>query len=124
MVSTNLNPGRKVLKVKPAENCIIMVQCSASRKDILLPLTLLTHCLPAQPEGRRQKGEGLAEEQWEVYTVSNHLSLPHLLFKSFCLSVHSQPKRRGRHACKETTAFLSASCIYKRRHVGIKGITT
>lgn len=56
MVSTNLNPGRKVLKVKPAENCIIMVQCSARRKGILLPLTFLTHCLAAQPEA---EGRGL-----------------------------------------------------------------
>lgn len=101
MVSTNLKPGRKVLKVKPAEKCIITVLCSARREDILLPLTFLTHCLHNQ----RQQGEGLAEEQREVYTVSNHLSLPPLLFQSFSLSMHSQPKRRGRHACKETTAF-------------------
>lgn len=62
MVRTNLNPGRKVLKVKPAEKCIIMVLCAARREDILLPLTFLTHSLPAQPEaagrgvGRRATG--------------------------------------------------------------------
>lgn len=62
MVSTNLNPGRKVLKVKPAEKCIIMVPCSVRREDILLPLAFLTHCLPARPEaaergvGRRATG--------------------------------------------------------------------
>lgn len=70
MVSTNLNPGRKVLKVKPAEKYIITVLRSARREDILLPLTFLTHCLRNQ----RQQGEGLAEEQREVYTVSNHLT--------------------------------------------------
>jgi len=50
MVSTNLNPGRKVLKVKSAENCIIMALRSARRENILLPFTCLAYCLPAQPE--------------------------------------------------------------------------
>lgn len=60
MVSTNVNPERKVLKVKPAEKCIIKVLCSAMREDILLPpLTFLTHCLPAQPEaGGGELGRG------------------------------------------------------------------
>lgn len=49
MVSTNLNPGRKVLKVKPAENCIIRVSCLVRREDILLLLTFLAQRLPAQP---------------------------------------------------------------------------
>lgn len=50
MVSTNLNPGRKVLKVKPAEKCIIRVPCSVRKEDILLLLTFLAHWLPVQPE--------------------------------------------------------------------------
>ncbi len=62
MVSTNLDLGRKVLKVKAAEKCIIMELCSARREDMLLLLTFLTHCLSAQPEaaergvGRRATG--------------------------------------------------------------------
>lgn len=68
MVSNNLNPGSKVLKVKPAEKYIIMVLCSAGREDTLLPLAFLTRCLPERPEAAEK---GLAEEQREEYTVSS-----------------------------------------------------
>lgn len=106
MVRTNLNPGRKVLKVKPAEKCIIMVLCAARREDILLPLTFLTHSLPACLRNQRQRGEGLAEEQREVCTVSNHLSL------SFLYSFSPSPSQcipnqsaGGAMLVRKTTAF-------------------
>lgn len=56
MVSTNLNPGRKVLKVKPAEKCIIMELCSVRGEDILLPLRFLTHWLACTTRGSRERG--------------------------------------------------------------------
>lgn len=77
MVSTNLNPGRKVLKVKPAAECIITEQRSAEGEGYSsLSRFSHTHWLPAQPEAAESEREGLSEEQREAYTVSNHLLLP------------------------------------------------
>lgn len=75
MPSANLNPGRKVLKAKPAVECIIMEPRSAEGE--YTPPSHISHTLPACAN-QRQRGEGLAEEQREVYTVSNHLLLPPL----------------------------------------------
>ena len=167
MGSINLNPVRKVLRVKPSEKCIIMVFFVCLQPggvDISyssLTITSLTPlaCLRNSWVGEAGAGGSRTGEDRQ-YTVSNPppapslhsptqilslslslswspsfpLSLSLSLFLSptlslarslsLSLSVHSQAKRRGHHACKANHSPLSASCIYKRRYVGITGITT
>lgn len=102
MVSSNLNPGRKVLKVKPAVECIIMEPCSSKGEDT--PPSRISHTLPAcTTRGSRERGWQKSNGKC-IQFLTTSCSLPHAC-NPFSLSVHSQPKRRGRHACKETTAF-------------------
>lgn len=78
-----------------------------SRGERYSSLSRFSHTLPAcATRGGRERQRGVVGEQREVDTVSNHLLLTALYSRNpFSLSVHSQPKCRGRHACKETTAF-------------------
>lgn len=81
MVSTNLNPGRKVLKVKPAEKCIIKVLCSAGREDTLLPLTFLTLLPACATRGSREWDWQKSNGKCIQFLTTSH-SLPY----SFTLS--------------------------------------
>lgn len=81
MVSINLNPGRKVLKVKPAAECIITEWRSAGGGgeggEPYSSLSRFSHTLPAcATRGGRERQRGVVGEQREVDTVSNHLLLP------------------------------------------------
>lgn len=117
MVSTNLNPGRKVLKVKPAEKCIIKVLRSTRGEDILLPLTFLTHCLPAQPEieerqvGRRATGI--------LFLTTSH-SLPHSFTPSPSQCIPNQSAGGAMLVKKpqpfECLLYLQTEACWNQRH--------
>lgn len=75
MVSTNLNPGRKVLKVKPAVECIIMELCSAKGEDT--PPSHISHTLPAcATRGSRERGWQKSNGKYIQFLTTSY-SLPY-----------------------------------------------
>lgn len=63
-------------------------------------------------------------QTWQQLYKKRIQFLRRLSVSRFLPPLDAPPKRRERRACKSNHSSLKGSCIYKRRYVEIKGITT